>query len=128
MSVIDRFLETERRHRESADAQVSPEQLLYPGDYCTFPTRYGFVVYCEILDAAASLLGGRLPDDLDAEEREEYEATRNSYVHPDMRYYRFARSYSVQVPRGELGDVHLSRIARKLSREEFEAARANGWK
>jgi hypothetical protein len=52
----------------------------------------------------------------------------NEVVVPyDGSPYRFTRSFSTCCPEGELGDAHISTIARRISKEEFEAARANGW-
>lgn len=44
-----------------------------------------------------------------------------------MASYRFCRAYSVACPHGELGDIHISQIERRLDRREFEAMRARGW-
>jgi hypothetical protein len=43
--------------------------------------------------------------------------------------YLFVRAHSVAVfdEDGEIGDVHRSVVARKISREAFEAARQRGW-
>jgi hypothetical protein len=38
-----------------------------------------------------------------------------------------AECFSVACPEGETGPVHLSTIARKLTRAEFDAARIAGW-
>lgn len=42
------------------------------------------------------------------------------YNQPHMENYRFCRSYSVVVPEGEYGDIHLSIAIGKISREYFE--------
>lgn len=42
--------------------------------------------------------------------------------------YVFTRAYSPLCPAGELGDIHVTRIHGKVSKELFERARANGWR
>jgi len=123
---IDDFFKAEAEAREVADSQVRPEQNLQPGDFCIRET-HGIRIYSEILDAAQHLLRGRQEADLDEEERAEIEDTRSSYQDPHMRHYRFTRSFSRMCPRGELGDIHLATVGRKLTREEFEKARFAGW-
>jgi hypothetical protein len=39
----------------------------------------------------------------------------------------FGRCYSWACIEGELGDTHVTRIERKLTREQFEAAKALNW-
>jgi len=51
-----------------------------------------------------------------------------TYNEPRMQHYRFARAFSVFVPEGELGDIHVSQVITAVSKEDFETARANGWK
>jgi hypothetical protein len=126
---IDDFFKSENEAREAADSQVSqvsPEQHLQAGDFCV-RAAYGIRIYSEILDAAQSLLKDRDPADLDEEELAEIEDTRSSYQEPHMRFYRFTRSFSKACPRGELGDIHLSTVGRKLTQAEFETARKSGW-
>lgn len=43
------------------------------------------------------------------------------------RGYRFGWCYSEVEPDGELGSTHVSTMLRKITREEFEAAKARGW-
>ena len=91
-----------RRDQENADSQVQDWQAsVKPGEYVCRKGP-GFLIYSEIL--------------YDAEPRE-----------PTLRNYRFTRSYSIACPSGELGDIHVSTIERKLSKEDFQAARENGW-
>ena len=42
-------------------------------------------------------------------------------------HYRFTCSYSVACPSGELGDIHVSTIERKLSEGEFQEMKKSGW-
>jgi hypothetical protein len=43
-----------------------------------------------------------------------------------QRGYRFGWHFSTVEPDGELGSTHVSTM-RKITREEFEAAKARGW-
>ncbi len=40
-----------------------------------------------------------------------------------LRHYRFCRCLSVACPEGEVGDVHVSTVVRRVSRAFFEAMR-----
>ncbi len=126
MDTLDDFFEAETKARETADSRVTPDQILSPGDYC-IRVISGITIYSEILDAAAFFLGNRSLDDLEVEEREEYDDTRTMYAEPHMKYYRFTRSYSAVCPSGEYGDCHLSEVTKKISRNEFERAKKAGW-
>jgi len=124
---MEDLFEKEIEARKAADEQVETEQSsLEPGDFCV---RYahGLAIYSEILDAATLSLRGRRLEDLDEDEREEYEFVRTSYQDEHMRNYRFTRSYSCVCPQGELGDIHVSTVSRCLTHEEFIAAKNNGW-
>jgi len=126
MTDIDDMFEQEEANRLVADSLVLKDQILQPGDYCVRVAR-GINIYSEILDAAECMLAGRNSADIDEEELEEINDTRATYAEPHMRFYRFTKSYSKACPHGELGDIHLATVARKLSREEFETARKLGW-
>lgn len=39
----------------------------------------------------------------------------------------WVRAYSTDCPRGEVGSFNICEATRKLTREDFEAARARGW-
>lgn len=123
---VEGFFKQEEEAQNAANARVTPAQMVEPGEFCVCGEE-DFRVYSEILDPAASLLGDRDLDSLDEDERAEYDDTRALYAEPHMRFYRFTRSYSVACPRGELGDRHLATVLRKLTKEEFEAARKAGW-
>lgn len=126
MDDIEDFFQQETLNRLAADQKVSPEQLVQPGDYCVHECA-DFLIYSEILDAAQHQLRGRSVSSLDAEELAEYQETKESYECETMRHYRFTRSYSECCTYGELGDLHISTILRKISRQEFEQAKAKGW-
>lgn len=83
--------------REAADANVKDWQKeLKKGDCFLQFTDYGFDIYGEVL--------------------EEYDKETD----PHMEHYRFCKCYSPAVPYGELGDVHVSVIAGKISEQAFE--------
>jgi hypothetical protein len=45
-----------------------------------------------------------------------------------LRNYRFTKCYSVILPEGEKGDIHVSTIEKILTKAEFEDARGRGWR
>ena len=99
----EEMMQSLRRRREAADARALPWQAgITPGDYFRRESGYGFATYGEVL-----------PD----------EQRRPA----DLRHFRFCRCYSVACPDGELGDVHVSVVARRLSAEQFQEARQRGW-
>jgi len=118
---IDEFFMLENKAREEANKQVTVEQAeIKPGDFCIRHAQ-GFTIYCEILDPLTSILQGRQLEELDEEERAECEYLQASYQEENMRHYRFVRAYSIACPKGELGDIHISTVKNKISKEEFFA-------
>jgi hypothetical protein len=90
-----------RQAMEAADARVTPWQAaLRPGECILSIVEDGLVVFGEVLEG---------------------------YREPHLKHYRFCRCFSVACPEGELGDVHVSTVACRISREEFELARASEW-
>lgn len=99
----DDMFEAMRKDQETADARVHPwQEAIKHGDYVVRPGP-GFPVYSEILEE---------PEDRPSE----------------LKSYRFTRSYSAACPKGELGDIHVSTIERKLSKREFLEAMGRGWR
>jgi hypothetical protein len=123
---FDDFLAQEALARGEADSRVKEAQILGVGDYF-LREAHGIRIYGEILDAAALLLNGREEADLDEDELAEYKDTQESYKEPGLRFYRFTRCFSHMCPRGEMSDIHLSTVTRKLTQEEFLAAKKAGW-
>lgn len=123
---IDDFFAAEEAARQHADSTVQGHQELAPGDFFV-REHAGIRIYGEILDAATQLLNGRAIVDLEDEEIDEYDDTMDLYRAPHMRFYRFTRSFSQLCPKGELGDIHLSSVSRKITAEEFKAAKEAGW-
>ncbi|MBI5499784.1 MAG: hypothetical protein HY907_06045 [Deltaproteobacteria bacterium] len=118
----DMMSEVERA-RDEADGQVQPWQaVLAPGDFF-IRIWSGLVIYGEILDPAVPQFPGDYSDEALSEIRRE----ARIYEQPEMRGYRFTRCYSVACPEGEFGDTHVSSMTRKITREQFEQARASGW-
>jgi len=86
---------------EAADARVAPWQAAVgPGDCILSIVEDGLVVFGEVLEG---------------------------YAEARLRHYRFCRCYSVACPEGELGDVHVSTVACRISRQFFEQMRQAGW-
>lgn len=108
--------------RTTADAQIRPwQRALSVGD-CVL--RY---------DSDMDLfIWGRLRDPV-ADDREcgadedEVAYTQELYASPHMAGFRAGRHFSVVVPDGELGDIHVSTVICKISQAQFDAARAAGW-
>jgi hypothetical protein len=90
------------RAMRAADARVRPWQaVLAPGDcFIADGGEEALLVVGEVLEACT-------------EER--------------LRHYRFCRCYSTACPEGELGDVHVSTVLCRLSRQFFEQMRMTGW-
>ena len=52
----------------------------------------------------------------------------NIYNQPHMENYRFTRSYSIVIPEGEYGDIHLSIAIGKVSRDVFDELKDSGFR
>ena len=91
-----------RQVMEAADARVrSWQAALAPGDcFIADGGEEGLLVVGEVLEG---------------------------YAEARLRHYRFCRCYSSACPEGELGDVHVSTVLCRISRESFEQMRAAGW-
>jgi len=86
--------------RKAADARVKPWQAaLKPGERFIYLTE-GLVIFGEVLE---------------------------THEEPHLKHYRFCRCFSVACPEGELGDVHVSTVACRISRQFFEEMRKAGW-
>jgi hypothetical protein len=57
-----------------------------------------------------------------------YAEDREHLAEPHMANKRLAKCYSVMCEDGESGSIHISTMHLKLTKEEFEEARARGWK
>jgi hypothetical protein len=80
---------------------------------------YGKVIPREELVADEKRLG--------ADDRE-LSWTMNAHDKAYARGYRFGWCYSEAEPDGELGSTHVSSMLKKITKEEFEAAKVNGWR
>lgn len=90
--------------RAEADSQVQAWQReIAPGDhFLSYNSDFDLVIYYEVIAP-------------DADEP------------PIAENTRLVRGYSVVVPKGELGLMHVANISCKLSAEKFETARKAGW-
>jgi len=119
---LDEMIEAMEGDRLAADAASLPWQSeLAPGDFFV-RTGADVPIFCEVLDPTAASPGAS-PEDLD----EAHEAAA-WYQEPHMRGFRFCRAFSQYCPRGELGDVHISTAALKITKEMFQQAQARNWK
>lgn len=109
---MDEFFETTTRQREAADQRVEPWQNeMKAGDH-----------FVRIVVAS-----GRLLVIYGVIEELKYEEDQELHDEPHMKHFRFCRCYSVACPEGELGDVHVSVMQKKLSPTQFKAAQEMGW-
>lgn len=115
-----------RADEARANANVTVEQgLIGWGDYFEVPPElnrglhaWGHVMSREDVAASEREAGAD-----EAEVREVMARMDNSYA----RGYRFSWSYSAPYPEGELGSVHVSTM-RKVTKDEYAAAQADGWR
>ena len=121
------MMEAERKAREAADARVRPWQLKSrAGDILVSDPGHGFPVFHEILDNEKIVKENLRKYGDDYEDEGIY--VLDTYSQPHMENYRFTRSYSVVVPEGEYGDIHLSIAIGKVSREVFGELKKNGFR
>lgn len=62
----------------------------------------------------------------DAEGEAEWEFTKQMMLDSRKRGYFFSHCYSVIVPEGEMGDVHISTM-QPITKAEFDEAKRNDW-
>jgi len=121
------MMDAERRARETADARVRPWQVAArSGDILVSLPYEDLPVFHEILDNEKLVKENLWKYGDEYEEEGIY--LLDTYNEPHMRYYRFCRNYSVMVPQGELGDFHLSTAIGKVSRDQFNELKANGFR
>lgn len=122
---IEEMLAAMESDRVEADGSVKDWQNhLLPGDFFVRIGPGGVAIYCEVLDPATPTTNG--PHD--QEYLDELKEAAAWYLEPHMKNFRFCRAFSVFCTYGEMGDVHVSTAALKISKENFEAARTHGWK
>lgn len=99
---VDEMFAAIEKAQVIADANVQGwQKTLDPGSYF-IREALGIQIFCEVLP---------WPED------EEDEPGN----------YRFCKCYSEMCPEGELGDVHISTAVRRITGEEFRAAKLAGW-
>ena len=118
----DEIFEGLRRRRQAMDARVVPSKAaLKPGDhYLVHFPREKTVVYGEILEPIET--GHKAGSDED-----ELDYLREGYAAPELRHYRLAREYSPPHPEGEPGDIHVSYVQARLTPQQFQTAKEEGW-
>ena len=105
---IDEMFKDLEENMKAADARVQPWQSdLKPGDFYMENSRYGFQIFGKILKPEGE--GSEI------------------YNKPHMKNYRLVQAYSVVCPEGEMGDVHVSSVTRKIAEWEFEIAKDLKW-
>lgn len=99
---IDHMFETLAGMKAEADAKITPwQQDLKAGDH-----------FCYMSGTANILIWGEILEDQDD---------------PILHGYRFCECYSKACPDGELGDVHVSVIYKKIDDFTFDLARKQNW-
>jgi hypothetical protein len=122
---VEEMLAAIENDRIEADGSVKDWQSqLAPGDFFVRVGPGGVAIYCEVLDPSLPTSEGPHDD----EYLEELKEAASWYSEPHMRNFRFCRAFSLYCEQGEMGDVHISTAAMKISKENFEAARSYKWK
>jgi len=112
-----------RTRAEDADRLVEPwQEALKPGDHVV-RFESGLALFSTILDPVAEAKA--YADD--GSEDEAVAEARATYGQPHMKHFRYTRSYSISCPEGEYGDIHVVTALAKISKADFEAAKAAGW-
>jgi hypothetical protein len=112
--------------RDSADARVLDFQKKYrSGDILVSDSGYGFPIFHEILDNEKLVKGNLWKYGDDYEDEGFY--TLDLYNEPHMKYFRFCNNFSEACAWGELGDYHISQTIGKISRDDFEKLKDNGF-
>ena len=123
----DELMEQELRARQEADKRVKPwHYKLRAGDIAISLPYRDLPVFHELLDNELLVKENfeRFGDDYESEAQYVLDTYCFS---PEPWNYRFARNYSSVVPEGELGDFHLSVVIGKISKEDFERIKKNGF-
>ena len=124
---FEEMMEAERRAREAADAIVQPWQKdCRAGDILVSDPGYGFPIFHEILDNEEIVKENLWKYGDEYEDEGIY--LLDTYNQPHMENYRFTRSYSVVVPEGEYGDIHLSVAIGKVGRDVFDELKGSGFR
>jgi len=74
-------------------------------------------------DLEVTIYGEALPFSAEGLEPEEVAEEEASWIESRNRGYIFCKAFSRYCPRGEMGDTHITRITKVISREDFEAAK-----
>lgn len=123
LQLFEDLIKGERNNRIKADKFVQPWQR---------ELKYGDCVIRKVNERSEIVIIGELIDPVETERKcyddpendpendEEFIEMKKYYVSEEyLNSYRFGKFYSIFCPRGELGDVHISTITQKITREEF---------
>lgn len=117
------FKQPRPANRAAADANVLGWQAqAKPGDKFIRMAAGGAIVFGEVLETPVEE-----DEDEDLTLDELAEEDKRKDAPPVVNHYRFSKCYSHCCPKGELGDIHVSTIAKIISEAGFEAARNEGW-
>ena len=95
------MMKAEERARNAADARTQDWQKeIKVGDYFVTDSGYGFPIFGVVLEG---------------------------YKKHHLKNYRFCECYSIGCPEGEKGDVHVSTMLAKITKEAFEVYHEKGW-
>jgi hypothetical protein len=98
---LDDMLDADDKAREAADKRTTDSQKeLKKGDYFVNDSGYGFPKFGQVL---------------------------KEYKNKRLQNYRLCECYSVAVPYGERGDVHVSTIGYKIDEKLFNKLWEKGW-
>jgi hypothetical protein len=119
-NTIEEIFEAMSQDEVRANDRTTVDQaMIEPGTYFVRHYEPDLDIYGYCLTDDEATKGTCDPEEL-AFELKHLESARR-------RGYMFSRCYSVACPDGELGVTHVSTME-PITREQFEAARARGWR
>lgn len=126
---VEDMLNAMHAREDTANRNTTPEQKaigygdyfvrIWGNDFEGYLKIYGQVMPREELFSEEERLGA---------EPAELSYTMRSHDDSYSRGYRFGWCYSVVEPDGELGSTHVSTMFMKITEEQFEEAKKNGWR
>jgi len=106
--MFDALMEEEYKRLKEADASVPEGMDLKVGDHFMYVAYGSIAIFGYVVEVDKEDVG-------------------DLYSEPHMKNFRFAHCFSEACPEGEYGDIHLSVVKRKITREDFEEAKRMGW-
>lgn len=124
---FEAMFDSMKRDEDAANERATQEQRdIGYGDYF-IRTRRSFgdelTIYGHIMTRDEFITSERDAGSPEDELSWTLEGMDSSYT----RGYRFGWCYSEVEPDGELGSTHVSTMTRKITKEEFDAARERNW-